>query len=236
MARKNEKALVCTVCGEPRYHDRTQRHALCLPHLREYQNRKKVEYRRRKGVVAVRVLRERQEARRQAEARVQLLYVLEQGLYALRRVVCLRDEGCLWESYKARAWSQQTFSRRYANEAAFRTRQRIRIMARKHGNPERQAEIEPASRWPQIAAAADGSITANLISKMLREAESCPLCEHRFDWSVRWRVPSIDHKTPISRGGLHSSSNIQVVCLSCNMAKGSRTAEEYASRARRKAA
>lgn len=38
---------------------------------------------------------------------------------------------------------------------------------------------------------------------------------------------SIDHKTPLSVGGLHRFDNIQMICLTCNRAKNNFTHEQF---------
>jgi 5-methylcytosine-specific restriction endonuclease McrA len=37
----------------------------------------------------------------------------------------------------------------------------------------------------------------------------------------------LDHMTPISRGGEHTTDNLQWLCETCNLKKGTRTDEEY---------
>lgn len=39
----------------------------------------------------------------------------------------------------------------------------------------------------------------------------------------------IDHKKPVSRGGLNNSSNLQLLCPVCNLKKSTMTHEEYAA-------
>lgn len=56
----------------------------------------------------------------------------------------------------------------------------------------------------------------------------CPYCERRMlDRGCQARSPSRDHKIPLSRGGLHTRSNIQICCRQCNEEKGSLTHEEF---------
>lgn len=38
---------------------------------------------------------------------------------------------------------------------------------------------------------------------------------------------TIDHKTPVLRGGTHDAGNLVVACLLCNSRKGTKTEEEY---------
>ena len=40
-------------------------------------------------------------------------------------------------------------------------------------------------------------------------------------------IASIDHKVPISRNGTSEWENLQIICKSCNTAKGSLTGEEF---------
>ncbi len=40
----------------------------------------------------------------------------------------------------------------------------------------------------------------------------------------------IDHKLPVSRGGMNGVENLQLLCPTCNLRKGTMTHEEYASR------
>jgi hypothetical protein len=56
-----------------------------------------------------------------------------------------------------------------------------------------------------------------------RDGWMCGLCGESIDGSVRWpdpASPSIDHITPVSRGGSHSMANLQAAHLGCNSRKG----------------
>lgn len=44
----------------------------------------------------------------------------------------------------------------------------------------------------------------------------CNLCSRKF---IKSRPPTMDHVFPLSRGGPHTSSNIQALCQSCNSSK-----------------
>ena len=46
------------------------------------------------------------------------------------------------------------------------------------------------------------------------EGHTCPVCGHTMNASVR--KPTIQHNTPISKGGEHEIYNISVICDSCN--------------------
>jgi hypothetical protein len=94
------------------------------------------------------------------------------------------------------------------------------IAHEKSDNPNRQKWIEETS---------DGSITTQSLSKMLREAEDCSHCGVKLTQSypVKPTQKTIDHNTPLSRGGKHVLSNISVMCLGCNSSKQDRTVEEF---------
>ena len=42
----------------------------------------------------------------------------------------------------------------------------------------------------------------------------------------------LDHKTPLARGGAHSTDNLVPACRNCNLRKGTQTVEEFLSRKR----
>lgn len=100
------------------------------------------------------------------------------------------------------------------------------IHHKKSDRPERQNLIEQTS---------DGSATIPALSKMLRDAVNCAHCGIKLTQSypVKTSQKTLDHNTPLSRGGKHVISNISVMCLGCNSAKQDRTIEEF-SRVKKK--
>lgn len=62
-----------------------------------------------------------------------------------------------------------------------------------------------------------------------RDGWVCQLCGHPVDPSLGDRHPmmrSLDHVIPISKGGNHEPSNVQLAHLVCNMRKGDRVLED----------
>lgn len=60
-----------------------------------------------------------------------------------------------------------------------------------------------------------------------RDAWKCGLCSSPVDADLQWPHPfskSLDHVKPLSRGGAHDPSNVQLAHLRCNTAKGNRVA------------
>lgn len=58
-----------------------------------------------------------------------------------------------------------------------------------------------------------------------RDGYRCGLCAKRVDMTKPWPhplSPSLDHIIPLTRGGAHDPSNVQLAHLRCNTAKGNR--------------
>ena len=56
----------------------------------------------------------------------------------------------------------------------------------------------------------------------VRDGWTCGLCNEGVDGSLRWphdMSASLDHVVPISLGGPHLYSNVQLAHLGCNVAK-----------------
>ena len=58
--------------------------------------------------------------------------------------------------------------------------------------------------------------------KLLLTFPYCYLCAVKVDSHYH-----LEHKTPLSRGGLHEASNVRLSCGPCNLRKGTKTVEEY---------
>ena len=58
-----------------------------------------------------------------------------------------------------------------------------------------------------------------------RDNGICRLCHQLIDPTLKWPNPmakSLDHIRPISKGGTHEPSNVQLAHLKCNWSKGNR--------------
>lgn len=68
----------------------------------------------------------------------------------------------------------------------------------------------------------------------VRDGFSCGLCGAPVDMSLRFPdsgSPSVDHVTPLSRGGADAPSNVQLAHLGCNSSKGARIHDDGPSNA-----
>jgi len=84
-------------------------------------------------------------------------------------------------------------------------------------------------RLSQIRDTDDGTASLVVLSQMLRGLSHCEHCgvEMTQSYPVKSSNKTIDHKTPLSRGGKHTLENIAVMCLGCNSSKGNRTMAEF---------
>ena len=66
---------------------------------------------------------------------------------------------------------------------------------------------------------------AILLREQLRviHGDSCPGCGVSFDVEL----PTIDHKTPLARGGGNGIYNLWLLCAACNLEKSNLTVDEW---------
>lgn len=75
-----------------------------------------------------------------------------------------------------------------------------------------------------------------IVIAAILEARVCYYCGCEL---VRQKAPhsrkgTIDHRTPLSRGGTNDASNLSAACASCNFSKNDLTEEEFRAGTRRK--
>jgi 5-methylcytosine-specific restriction endonuclease McrA len=77
-----------------------------------------------------------------------------------------------------------------------------------------------ARRRTRIAEAPEPFTRSEIIA---RDRSTCHICGKRCE---RHEI-HINHDIPLSRGGLHTRSNVHVACANCNTRKGTMTTSEY---------
>lgn len=114
---------------------------------------------------------------------------------------------------------------------AKRTRERIRERVREETRRQIYAEsymVNDARRRASLLSAAEMFSRTEIAD---RDGWICQLCGEPVDPSLEWPHPlsqSLDHKTPLSKGGTHTRENCQLAHLKCNLAKGDRVADPAA--------
>jgi 5-methylcytosine-specific restriction endonuclease McrA len=73
-----------------------------------------------------------------------------------------------------------------------------------------------------IKATNDDSVTDIALRRLFEEQGcKCVYCDNEL---VDYHI---DHKTPLSRGGRHTVTNIQILCPTCNLSKARKTHDEF---------
>jgi 5-methylcytosine-specific restriction endonuclease McrA len=109
-------------------------------------------------------------------------------------------------------WDKANPEKRYASVRAWKAK-----------NPERAKELSFIGWQARRSrkASAIGSFTLEQVEALfVAQGGCCAYCQATENFSL-------DHKTPLSRGGSNSVENLQWLCVSCNSRKRTRTDEEY---------
>lgn len=121
------------------------------------------------------------------------------------------------DAYRMKA--RENYRIRYAARG---DEERARARAYKHANPGVAARYGDR-RKQRAAEQADGSLTRDAVGRLFAAATVCPYCSTR----MVGRDKTLDHMTPLSRGGLHGIANVLVCCRKCNQSKRDRPVDEW---------
>lgn len=102
-----------------------------------------------------------------------------------------------------------------------------RVKVWRHANPHKVQEYSN-TRVARCAKASDGTLTQEAVGKLFNEAKKCPYCNCSYERKGSKRK-TLDHLTPISKGGWHSLSNVAVCCHGCNLRKRDKLFDEWLS-------
>lgn len=81
-----------------------------------------------------------------------------------------------------------------------------------------KARLNVQNRRAQKIKTDDGTVTTDSIKHMILDQNSvCAICSISLLYSF-----DIDHIRPLSKGGIHSIKNIQILCPKCNRSKGNK--------------
>jgi 5-methylcytosine-specific restriction endonuclease McrA len=136
---------------------------------------------------------------------------------------------------KVRETQNASARKRYHADEDFRTQDLTRKAVRREANREyyrqygRDRYKADPSRYRMRNAIRRAQLEAGEYVNILEVFEAnkwvCQLCGDPVDPNIAWpdpMMPSLDHILPLSKGGTHDRSNVQLTHLGCNMIKGAR--------------
>lgn len=110
-----------------------------------------------------------------------------------------------------------------------------RAYAKKPGQYRAARKERPNTRWATRSRSSNararalgtaGVLTSSQVRLMFEShGNSCYYCQKILDTSKR--EATVDHATPLARGGKNVITNCVPACLSCNASKGDRTEQEF---------
>lgn len=129
--------------------------------------------------------------------------------------------------YERRRWQDRTFrdrQRRYARAAGECVKKSIRNREWKKAN-----RASCTDRQNKRHASLRAGFVEDVSLEFLfdRDKGRCQLCGLELSMATKWphqRTPTRDHVIPLSKGGTHERSNLQLACAECNIRKSNRVA------------
>lgn len=129
----------------------------------------------------------------------------------------------IWVAFHARhreRLRQEARQRYHANPAKEKAR-----FQRYYNTPSGQAAHRRASGNRRIKREQQrGCVSGNIVERRMAEQRGrCAFCGKKIKGT-----PHLDHIVPLSLGGLHDDSNLQMLCAFCNLSKGDKDPIEFA--------
>jgi 5-methylcytosine-specific restriction endonuclease McrA len=115
--------------------------------------------------------------------------------------------------------NREDYSKRYKENPE---KEKLRMKIYKASNPEKVAKWGDQRRR-RLALQSDGTITKEVIERLLNESKKCLYCSS----DITPFTATIDHIIPIALGGQHSEYNLVVCCQPCNNKKHAKPFHEW---------
>ena len=97
-----------------------------------------------------------------------------------------------------------------------------------HQRPEAKKLSREGSRRYNARKLGQLGIVSNNIESVLMKQQrnrcAAPWCLKRLDQLNKWHL---DHIIPLSRGGMHDDSNLQILCVHCNLSKNAKHPDDW---------
>lgn len=131
-----------------------------------------------------------------------------------------RSRGYSRKYHAANREKRREYSKHYRAADPERTRAQAKAFRERH--PDKARRDQHARRASMARVDHDPAVTIEALRE--RDGEFCCYCSRLLDFEADQYAPNratLEHITPISRGGHHSFENTAVACRSCNVSKRS---------------
>jgi len=82
-------------------------------------------------------------------------------------------------------------------------------------------------RRASIISTCDGTVTKESLQRLrVKQNNKCYDCNCRLDFKAKNKV-HLDHRIPLSKGGIHSITNVVYLCKRCNLTKSNTYSDNY---------
>lgn len=227
----NYKPKACKYCGT-KFKPTSSRTTYCSTECRKViKSKSDREYRQKNSNTIRKRKRERYEANRDA-------ILKQQGEYRQANKAAIKERKSKYAREHRDSIREYNRNYRQKNASRLNAQQREYYQANKEMFAKRRSKWRANNPHAVSAAAArraraelEGNATPELIeAKWEASDKSCLLCGQPIDDSLPPRHPmsrTLEHVTPIARGGTNDIDNIDFAHHSCNSSKGAKTLDEY---------
>lgn len=161
-------------------------------------------------------------------------YLRKEGTYSLTCKVCQRERGYAYvaenrervAAYKKQWGRDSAPSRRAKYATADKVVKALRVQKAKdwqERNPERRTAISQNYKHRRRAQEDGGISSAGLMAWKRAQQKICYWCGIECAKSA-----TVDHYTPLAKGGKHEASNLVIACRPCNAKKNAKDPYEFA--------
>lgn len=227
----NYKPKACKYCGA-KFKPTSSRAVYCSTECRKVTKSKSDrEYRQKNSDTIRKRKRERYEANRNAILKQQGEYrqANKEAVRERKRKYAREHRDAIRE-YNRNYWQKNAAHLNMRQREYYQTNKEMFAKLRRKWRANNPGAVS-ATIARRACAELEGNATSELIeAKWEASDKTCILCGKPIDNTVPPRRPesrTIEHLTPIARGGRHDLDNISFAHWSCNSSKNNKTLEEY---------
>ena len=105
-----------------------------------------------------------------------------------------------------------------------RNKEKISLKNKEYRKTDMGKFVQKNYKHKRRAIEKSGDVTTKQLLELTKNAKTCYWC----NTSLKNKVVHIDHYVPLSKGGLHTISNLVVTCSECNLKKNAKDPLEFA--------